>query len=134
MKNFVILALTGVFIGVSILIGLSHKKTPVKLQVTNQSTVPFIGSIEIRNGCGVEGAANKVADFLRSKNFDVKTVDNAETWNYPYTMVVSRNKDTTIASEIARELKTDKLVTIRNNDNLYDVTVFIGPDYGERIQ
>ena len=93
-----------------------------------------MGRIEVLNGCGIEGAAGKVANFLRSKNFDIKSTANADIWNYPFTIVVSRSLDTTIASQVAAALKTDKMVVIRSNDNLHDVTVFIGPDFGERIQ
>jgi len=39
--------------------------------------VPSIGSIQVLNGCGAEGAANRVADFLRAKGFDVKDLGNA---------------------------------------------------------
>ena len=49
-------------------------------------------------------------------------------------MVVSRSLDTTVASQVANALKTDKKAIIRNNENLYDVTVFIGPDFAERIK
>ena len=34
--------------------------------------IPNIGRIEVLNGCGIPGAAGKVADFLREKQFDVK--------------------------------------------------------------
>jgi len=101
---------------------------------TTVIAIPNIGSIELLNGCGAEGAATKVADYLRINNFDVKFVGNADTWNYPYTMVISRNHNDTIAQQVAKTLHTDKVVRIRRNDNSYDVTVVIGPDYGEKIQ
>ena len=42
--------------------------------------------------------------------------------------------DTAIASQVASSLDTDKMIVIRNNDKMHDVTVIIGPDFGERIQ
>lgn len=102
--------------------------------VKNITAVPDIGSIELLNGCGAEGAANMVADYLRTNNFDVKYIGNADTWNYPFTMVISRNRNDSIANQVARVLHTDKVVKIRKSDNSYDVTVVIGPDYGEKIQ
>lgn len=134
MKHVSVLAAVCLFLGISMLIGSAQNKKLRQTSNTRPTTVPYIGSIEIRNGCGMEGAANKVADFLRYNNFDVKFVGNAETWNYPYTIVVSRSKDTAVATQVAAALKTDKIVLMRNNENLYDVTVFIGPDFGERIQ
>ncbi len=97
-------------------------------------SIPYIGRIEVLNGCGIEGAAGKVADYLRSTNFDIKSVGNAQTWNYPFTIVISRTQDTTVASQVASSLDTDKMIIIRNNDKMHDVTVIIGPDFGERIQ
>ncbi len=136
MSNVFTLISIILFSGLSILIGSMKTDSPefgIKKK-TVVTSVPYIGSIEILNGCGIEGAANKVADFLRSRNFDVKNIGNAQAWNYPYTMVVSRSLDTTVASQVANALKTDKKAIIRNNENLYDVTVFIGPDFAERIK
>ena len=96
--------------------------------------VPHIGSIQVLNGCGAEGAANKVADYLREQNFDVKSIGNANTWNYPFTMVIARSTDTTVASQVAKALGTAKLVVVRTSEQLYDATVMIGPDFEERIR
>lgn len=134
MKNLFTLLVICTILVVSILIGESVKEDSIPQENSDSVSIPHIGSIEVLNGCGISGAAKRVADYLRKSNFDVKNVDNAENWNYPFTLVVSRKTDTTIASQIARSLNTDKMVIIRNNDNLYDVTVYIGPDFGERIQ
>lgn len=96
--------------------------------------IPHIGSIQVLNGCGTAGAADKVADFLRLKKFDVKYIGNAESWNYPFTMVISRTADMTVAHKVAGTLKTDRCILLRNQDTTYNVTVIIGPDYGERIR
>jgi hypothetical protein len=98
------------------------------------SKIPSIGRIQVLNGCGIGGAADKVADFLRANKFDVKNKSNADNYNYPYTMVISRRTDMTIAQEIARVLSTDNIVLMRTEDTTYDVSVVIGPDYEERIR
>jgi hypothetical protein len=132
MKNLLLLIIIIIICFISYI---HQSETKVKSQSRQFATaIPNIGRVQLLNGCGAEGAATKVADFLRTNNFDVKFVGNADTWNYPYTMVISRIQDTLIATQIAHILKTDKMVTIRNNDNSYDVTVVIGPDFGERIQ
>jgi hypothetical protein len=115
-------------------VGTLREDVPQTKKEINQVSIPDIGSIQLLNGCGAEGAATKVADYLRDNDFDVKFVGNADTWNYPYTMIISRNTDDTIANQVAQVLKTDKVVKIRNNDNSFDVTVVIGPDYGEKIK
>lgn len=134
MKNIFTLTAISFIMALSIIIGKSVSKIQRPQPLPDTASVPYIGSIEVLNGCGVSGAANKVAYHLRKANFDVKNVENASDWNYPFTLVISRKTDTAIANQIAKILKTDKMIIIRNDDNLYDVTVYAGPDFGERIQ
>jgi LytR cell envelope-related transcriptional attenuator len=96
--------------------------------------IPSVGRIQVLNGCGVAGAANKVADFLRARGFDVKNKGNAPTSNYPFTVVASRKKDGSIADQVARALSTDKIIVLRTADETYDVTVFVGADFSERTK
>jgi hypothetical protein len=95
--------------------------------------VPHIGRVQVLNGCGTPGAANRVADFLRSHRFDVKDIGNAPTGNYAFTLVVSRVKDTAVAGEVAAALGTDKCFLLRSGDGAYDATVYIGADFEQRI-
>lgn len=121
---------------VSMIIGTKLKPDIVFTQnkpIENES-VPHIGSIQILNGCGTEGAANRLADYLRLKRFDVKDIGNATAWNYPRTMIISRTKDMSLARELEKLLQTDKLVFIRTDEKLYDVTIVVGPDFEEKIK
>ena len=132
MKNvFVFLALCGVLV-VAMVLG-SRREISHALSRSHNITIPTIGSIQILNGCGVAGAANKVADFLRGRGFDVKNIGNASTSNYPFTLVVSRKKDMAIARQVAEALSTEKIILMRNGNDRYDATVFIGSDFSERI-
>jgi hypothetical protein len=97
-------------------------------------SVPSIGRVQVLNGCGAEGAADRMTDFLRAKKIDVAATGNAASWNYPFTLVIAHAGDMAVARQIARALKTDHLVLIRKEDRTYDATVIIGPDYGERIK
>lgn len=136
MKNFLILLLLCASIGVLIFIGASFTFKPFEepKQTSPSPTVPHLGSIELLNGCGIDGVAQEMAEYLRSHSFDVKNIGNAPTFNYDSTLVISRTYDTTMAASIAAVLKTDKIAIIQNNQHLYDVTVFIGADYKERMQ
>jgi|GEM_PF-1010528 len=98
------------------------------------ASVPYIGRVQVLNGCGGAGSARIVAEYLREKNFDVKQIGNAESWNFPRTLVISRTVDTTVATAVARALGTDNRVLIRNGEEMYDVTVIVGLDYRERIE
>ncbi len=98
------------------------------------AAIPSVGSVQVLNGCGAEGAAKRVADFLRSKGFDVKDIGNASSLNYPSTMIISRNTDMAMANSIEKLMKTGKLILMRNGDSMYDVTVVAGPDFEEKIK
>lgn len=97
-------------------------------------SVPSVGRIQVLNGFGAEDAAQKVAGFLRTRTYDVKNIGNAASWNYPFTLVVSRGRDMTVARQVAASLTTGHLVMVRTDDRTYDVTVIVGPDYKERIR
>lgn len=138
MKNFFTLILICLIIGIAIATGITRQTQDRPLgtipDAEQQNTVPYIGRIQILNGCGADGAAHQMANFLRSHHFDVKNIGNAESWNYPKTLVISRISDTTIATQVAKALKTEKMLLMKTRETLYDVTVIIGPDYEKRIR
>ena len=123
-------------LGISLIVGFvrNHPPSAAPEEKEQTITVPYIGRVQVLNGCGVDGAADKVADYLRKKKFDVKSTGNAPTFNYPSSMVVSRTQDMTVARQVARALHTDRCHLERTGDSTYDVTVIIGPDYGEKIK
>jgi hypothetical protein len=136
MRNITILAILACVIAVAIGIG-SYPGRAIEPRAAGKqgaAGVPHIGRIQVLNGCGISGAATAGADFLRSAGFDVKNIGDADTWNYPFTIVVSRTTDTTVARQVADALSTDSLVVVRDGENEYDVTVVLGTDFAERIQ
>jgi hypothetical protein len=135
MKNLFILFVIVFIIGFSIRKGSAvQKRTPSPSLPTPQSSVPFIGRIQVLNGCGSAGSARIMADYLRNKNFDVKNIGNANNWNFPETLVISRIGTTSIAEHVAAALGTKNMVLIRTPENLYDVMVIVGPDYRKYLQ
>jgi hypothetical protein len=109
-------------------------KTDPSLQEQIAARVPSIGRIQVLNGCGIDGAADKMTDFLRKNRFNVANTGNASSWNYQFTLVISHIKDMTIARQIAATLSTDRVVLMRKEDRAYDVTVILGSDFEERIR
>ena len=83
MRNLIIFLSLCFFVLFTIFIGtkrfpLPDEKGDGEKKITSPApTIPSIGRIEVLNGCGVPGAAGKVADFLREKQFDVKNIDIA---------------------------------------------------------
>jgi hypothetical protein len=109
-------------------------KVKVSKNTAQELIIPSIGRIQVLNGCGVPGAANIMADFLRKNRFDVKNIGNAVASSYQKTIIASRNKDISIANQIASVLKTDAVILLRNGDDMYDVTIYVGSDYKEITQ
>ncbi len=137
MRNIIIFITLCAIIILAIGIGTKKGTVPQPQTSTGKKTlsrIPTIGRIEVLNGCGISGAAGAVADFLRDNGFDVKNIDNAPAWNYPFTIVVSRTQDMTTAQQVCTALNTEKLILLRNHEELYNVSVIIGPDFGELIQ
>lgn len=114
----------------TVLIGLfyflTHRNRP---SASEPVTVPFIGAVQILNGCGTPGAAQVIADILRRNGFDVKEIGNAPDWNYRHTLVAARTRNLQTAALVAKTLKTDNLIPLRNDDGLFDVTLFVGDDF-----
>jgi hypothetical protein len=140
-KNVVILIITGAVLISAMITGNRpavgsgpQKKIDTDTVADQRQKIPSIGKIQVLNGCGVDGAANIMADFLRSKKFDVKNIGNAPLSNYPATLVVSRRKDSAVARQVAGALGAGPAILIRNGDEMYDVTVFVGTDFHERIR
>lgn len=134
MRNIVLFLSVIALLTISVAIGTNreHESGDDKqLRKIENSFVPDIGRVQILNGCGVNGAASAAADYLREHNFDVKDIGNADTWNYPHTIVASRTKDMTVAQKVADALEIEKIILLRDENDLYDVTVFLGADFGE---
>ncbi len=136
MRNTILFFAVLLMIISSMIIGTKLKPHAVYQEVKEDTTenIPSIGSIEVLNGCGREGAANRIADLLRMNKFDVKSINNAASWNYAGTMVISRKENMNLAYQVDKILKTDKVVLIRNGEKYYDVTVIVGPDFEEKLK
>ena len=136
-KNVVILCIFCAITGIAMIVGMQSGDAPKPKQKTaaaQDQNIPSIGNIQVLNGCGVPGAANVISDFLRKNQFDVKNIGNAPMSNYLATIVAARTKDMTIAKQVAAALNTDALILMRNNDNQYDATVYVGANYKELVK
>jgi ssDNA-specific exonuclease RecJ len=89
--------------------------------------------IDVQNGCGVSGIADKFTEFLRSKGFDVVEMGNFTTQDIKTTMVIDRAGNMKNAKRVASSLGvSDKYVIQQMNKNYFlDATVVIGKDYAE---
>ncbi len=91
-----------------------------------------IFQVEIRNGVGVQGAAEQMRDYLRSKGYDVVGVGNYDSFDVAETMIVDRIGNIEIANQVAASLglSSDRIQQDIRSEFHLDATVIIGKDYG----
>lgn len=100
--------------------------------IINNTQVPSeIIQVEVLNGCGVSGVADRFKDYLRKNGFDVVNVDNYIQFDIEETMVIDRIGNLANAKEVANSLgvKPEGVFPQLNNDYFVDVSVVIGRDY-----
>lgn len=89
------------------------------------------GEVQVLNGCGVPGVAEKMRQYLVKHGFDVVESDNAPDWNYQKTLVAIRTPRWEGERKLARTLRTDQVVVLLNERTHADATIFVGTDYQE---
>jgi len=87
--------------------------------------------LEVLNGCGVNGIAEKFTDYLRAANFDVVNIGNYRSFDVDYSLLIDRTGNKKNAFEIASKLGIGKNNIIQqvNKEYFLDVTLVIGKDY-----
>jgi hypothetical protein len=87
--------------------------------------------VEVLNGCGVSGVANKFTDHLRANGFDVVKTDNYESFNVLRTVVIDRrgNLENAISVAKAMGLGEERVLQEVHEAYLIDATVILGKDF-----
>ena len=87
--------------------------------------------LEVLNGCGVNGVAEKFTDYLRADNFDVVNIGNYRSFDIDHSLLIDRTGNMKKAFEIASTLGIEKNNIIQqvNKEYFLDVTLVIGKDY-----
>ncbi len=87
--------------------------------------------VEVLNGCGTDGLARKVGLHLRSLGFDVLTFENAESYNYPESIVIDRVGQPDDARRVAEALGIPNQIQqiVVDPFRIEGVTVIIGRDH-----
>lgn len=87
--------------------------------------------IEVRNGSGSAGAAERVTEFLRGRGFDVVDFGNADRFDHERTVVVDRIGRPEYAREVAAAFQGLPIESAPDSSLYLDVTVRIGRDLEE---
>ena len=114
---------------------LIHKILPSKEETNlsgTQKPADYI-QIEVLNGCGVAGVADKFTSFLRSNKFDVIQSGNYTSFDVDHSMVIDRIGNMANAEKAAQMLGIKKEYVIQqiNKNYFLDVTFVIGKDYNQ---
>jgi hypothetical protein len=134
----IVLALLTIYLLYSFIRHSTASRQDVKKEVidstTNQITKQPSGStlqIDVQNGSGVQGVANKFTDYLRANGYDVVEMGNFSTSDIKTSMVIDRVGNMRNAKKVAQSLGiSEKYVIQQINKNYFlDATVVIGKDY-----
>lgn len=87
--------------------------------------------VEVLNGCGIPGIANRFTGVLRSNGFDVVETGNFDHFDLKQTLVIGRTNVKDNAYRVADALGVaPENVLIESSPDFYlDVTIVIGHDF-----
>jgi hypothetical protein len=88
-------------------------------------------AVQVLNGCGIEGAADRVVSKLRRREFNVVEVGNAPGFGYREDVVILRKGDFSMAREVAEALGAEDVLIQRNGAEFVNVTVIVGRPHRE---
>ncbi len=124
------LAAVIIYMGYSIFVKVSVDKNKIDEQLSNQTTSDII-QLEVLNGCGVSGVADRFTDFLRNNNFDVVKTGNYISDDVSESLVIDRSGNMANAFKTAKALgiKNENVIQQLNKDYFLDVSIVLGRDY-----
>jgi hypothetical protein len=120
-----------IYLSYSIYIKLKLNSTEEVVQNINKDVPSEIIQVEVLNGCGVSGLADRFTYYLRDKGFDVVNKGNYIQFDIEKTIVIDRIGNTANAKEVAKSLGVNQnsIITQINEDYFLDVSVILGADY-----
>ncbi len=86
-------------------------------------------TVAVLNGSGVAGIAAQVAELLEEKGFQVVDVDNADSFDYPRSQVISRQDGMEPAREVAVVIPGSELLKEPVEGSPAMVTVIVGKNF-----
>ncbi|MCB0296826.1 MAG: LytR C-terminal domain-containing protein, partial [Calditrichaeota bacterium] len=91
--------------------------------------------VEVLNGCGVDGLAEQITNYLREKNIDVVSRGNYTHFDVPLTTVLDRVDNRERSLQIINVLGLpEKQLQLQKDSNLQlDATIVLGADYKKLI-
>ena len=132
--NLIIIFLIAVIAFLSYSVVKKIKSNTNNVVSVESKTLPAaIIQLEVLNGCGVAGAAEKITDYLRINHVDVVQMRNYVSFDIEKSLVIDRTGNKSNAEKIADLLGIDRknIVQQLSNDYFLDVSLVIGKDYNQ---
>ncbi len=137
--NIVIFCLAVVIIGFMFSTGNRLLKNTDKIELSHVDTSAREGqqfsyiTVEVLNGCGVTGLAQKFTNYLRQQGFDVVYTGNADRMDYASTHIIQRAVQTEKEKSLlkALELAEERLIEDSQSTPHVDYTIILGKDYNQ---
>jgi LytR cell envelope-related transcriptional attenuator len=103
------------------------------VSIENNTQPIAIIQLEVLNGCGVAGAAEKITDYLRNNHVDVVQMKNYTSFDIDKSLVIDRTGNRPNAEKIADLLGINRknIVQQVSPDYFLDVSLVIGKDYNQ---
>ncbi|MCD6166403.1 LytR C-terminal domain-containing protein [bacterium] len=105
---------------------------PVQVTTVQEVSVGKIIRVQVLNGCGVRGIADRFADVLRRQNFDVVDINNYRSFNVDSSLVLDRSSlNMMYGKKLAKVLGIpfNRVQPKINPDLQLEATVIIGKDF-----
>lgn len=132
--NIIIIFLAAIiiFLGYSLFEKIRNKSIAERELELQKAAAPIV-QVEVLNGCGISGVAEKFTDYLRNNNFDVVQMGNYKSFDIGKTLVVDRTGSRANAEKVARALgvSSKNIIQQINKDYLLDVSIIIGKDFNQ---
>jgi hypothetical protein len=134
-------ALAAVYLVYNLYLRISTPQPEINTSITDSVThltkqpVGTTLQIDVQNGCGVQGIADRFTEYLQAKGFDVVEKGNFSSSDIKTTMVIDRAGNMKNAKRVAQSLGISEKYVIQqmNNNYFLDATVVIGMDYEELL-
>jgi|SRR5699024_2363878 len=108
-----------------------YPKIENKRTQKDQQLISDVIQLEVLNGSGVPGLADRATSTLRKNGFDVVKTGNFKNFDMTKSVVIARTNNTDNAEQVAKALGIiSENILIEASDDFYlDATVVIGSDY-----
>jgi hypothetical protein len=129
-SNLIILVLT-VFIAYLSYSLYSKFSAKNSKELENRKPASAAIQVEVLNGCGLSGTADKFTDYLRQHHFDVVQIGNYISYDVEKSIVIDRTGNMTNAFKVADSLGVSHKNVVQQMSSKYflDVTFVIGKDF-----